>query len=360
MVKIYSEKEYIDRSGLPAKVLRIIGVPIYTMKISKGWRKHKYLLGLLKIREKEAVRQIYILGIKVWQRKDKLKELKLMNEHILRRLQEQNDRLDRKLNDFQRETVNKIQTAALVASQHSKVFPQFKNKHKGEVGVLVATAPTMLYYEPIKNAIHFGVNTSYQNEKINLDYWLALDLAPIKPYIDEIQKKDFVKFFGQVYEMFPYCYYDAGLHIPDEVIENSKNSFKYYLEHGNYNQININIEQSLLPDLRSCVFQALYIMLYMGLKKIYIVGCDASATGYFNNDKQPINQLLVDLPKSWKLIKSYIENFYPDVEIISVNPVGLKGLFRDVYTQSYLDSNPEIKEKLGDDIEILEVNKRED
>ena len=354
MVKIYSEKEYIDRSGLPAKVLRIIGVPIYTMKMSKGWRKHKYLLGLLKIREKEAVRQIYILGIKVWQRKDKLKELKLMNEHILRRLQEQNDKIDKKLNAFHRETVNKIQTAALVASQHSKVFPQFKNKHKGEVGVLVATAPTMLYYEPIPNAIHFGVNTSYQNEKINLDYWLAMDFGPIKPYLEEIREKDFIKFFGQVYWAYPHPYYNLWkVHIPNSYIESCENAYKYYVEHGNYNQININIEQSLLPDLRSCVFQAAYIMLYMGVKKMYIVGCDASATGHFNGDEQMKNTLVRDLPISWAKFKEYAEAFYPDVEIVSVNPVGLRGLFKDVYTESYLNEHPEIREELGFDIDIL-------
>ena len=30
------------------------------------------------------------------------------------------------------------------------------------------------------------------------------------------------------------------------------------------------------------------------------------------------------------------------MEIISVNPVGLKGMFHDMYTESYLDAHPEI------------------
>ena len=31
-------------------------------------------------------------------------------------------------------------------------------------------------------------------------------------------------------------------------------------------------------------------------------------------------------------LKNLRDRIYPDVEIISVNPMGLKGLFRDVYT----------------------------
>lgn len=45
---------------------------------------------------------------------------------------------------------------------------------------------------------------------------------------------------------------------------------------------------------------------------------------------------------------------YPDMEIISVNPVGLKGLFRDVYTESYLNDHPEIDRK------TVEILKEED
>ena len=55
------------------------------------------------------------------------------------------------------------------------------------------------------------------------------------------------------------------------------------------------------------------------------------------------------------MLKNIISNLYPKTEIISVNPVGLKGLFKDVYTQSYVDEHPEL---LNENIEILkpEVN----
>ena len=40
----------------------------------------------------------------------------------------------------------------------------------------------------------------------------------------------------------------------------------------------------------------------------------------------------------------------PDIEIISINPVGLKGLFHDVYTEEYLIDHPEINRE---EIEIF-------
>jgi len=41
-------------------------------------------------------------------------------------------------------------------------------------------------------------------------------------------------------------------------------------------------------------------------------------------------------------VKKFAALHYPDTEIISVNPVGLKGMFHDMYTESYLDAHPEL------------------
>lgn len=41
-------------------------------------------------------------------------------------------------------------------------------------------------------------------------------------------------------------------------------------------------------------------------------------------------------------MKTFVENFYPETEIISINPVGLWGLFRDVYTEEFLATQTEL------------------
>ena len=55
------------------------------------------------------------------------------------------------------------------------------------------------------------------------------------------------------------------------------------------------------------------------------------------------------MKKEWNIIKKIAPVFYPETEIISVNPVGLKGMFHDVYTKSYLQDHPEI------DIQKVEI-----
>ena len=75
----------------------------------------------------------------------------------------------------------------------------------------------------------------------------------------------------------------------------------------------------------SIIFPLLQHMLYMGFNKIYLVGCDGGYTQGKSSDD--INLL------NWR--KKFVEFkniYYPEVQIISVNPVSLKGWFDDIYT----------------------------
>ena len=47
------------------------------------------------------------------------------------------------------------------------------------------------------------------------------------------------------------------------------------------------------------------------------------------------------------------DSFYPDTEIISINPIGLKGIFKDVYTEDFLNDNPGIDKN---SVEIVDLN----
>lgn len=246
-----------------------------------------------------------------------------------------------------------------VARQHSKVFPQFKNINKGKAGVIVATGPTMLYYKK-KDLVHFVVNDAFI--KVQPDYWFAIDARNNSKYYDQLAETDFVKFYGQCIASDKiHCYKaldnSVTYHIPDCVIENSKNAHKFYFNHPDY-EINRDIETQCLPDFGSVVFSALYFAIYSGCKKIYLVGCDCSCNGYFDrkehNDDWIKGNVVETLLNSWKVFKRFIEVYYPDVEVISINPVGLKRLFKDVYTQEYLDANPHILEELAGNITILE------
>ena len=100
--------------------------------------------------------------------------------------------------------------------------------------------------------------------------------------------------------------------------------------------IHRNICKHGLIDFGSVAFAALHFSLFTYPKRIYLVGCDTSQAGHFYDKPQSRSSLDVRNVKiGYARMKMFARLYYPDTEIISVNPVGLKGLFRDVYTDSY-------------------------
>jgi hypothetical protein len=71
-------------------------------------------------------------------------------------------------------------------------------------------------------------------------------------------------------------------------------------------------------------------------KRIYLVGCDCNQKGHFNDQNEKGKEIiwsegLIEMIESYKNIKEFRNLFYPETEIISINPVGLKGMFNDAY-----------------------------
>ena len=99
-----------------------------------------------------------------------------------------------------------------------------------------------------------------------------------------------------------------------------------------------------LPDFTSVVFSAVGYALWTTPKKIYIVGADCSE-GHASSLKINYSSNLSRLIEYWKELKNFASWYYPDIEIISVNPVGLKGLFKDVYTENYINSSDLLKKE---------------
>lgn len=347
-MEIYSKRTEKDGSTR----VRIFGITVKRRYFKKGYWVKKYLGGIYKNKRNDEKKIYYILGIKTKEKKFQKPVTGNPNTEAIISAMRKEIGLLRK--DIQQRT----QAAVTVAIQHQKVFPQFKNIHKGKDAVIIGTAPTLNYYTPIKDAIHIGVNMAYQ--KLDLDYWFCIDNKGLHGSEEELKNTQFVKFFGQAYETFPYHYYREKRHNTNSLIESCKNAYKYYVDISNFTSINTDIETQMFPDIGGCIFSALYFTLYTGVKRIYIVGCDASATGHFNGTEQVVGKLVLNWPNYWKIFKTFSEIFYPDVEFISINPVGLKGMFKDVYTEAYLEANPNIKEELGEDIHILNGFKSEE
>lgn len=234
---------------------------------------------------------------------------------------------------------------------HSKVFPKYKSIYKDESLVLVASGPTLNYYERVKGLIHIGVNHTISKENIDLDYLFVQDYLGEQQEITNNYRKNICKKF------YGYHCYEGGLRETDV---DETNAERYYfidqIPPTSYLQLaNPNILTRPLNTWSSVIFPALEFALWTHPKKIHLVGCDSTANGhYYYKDVDPN----VSFPPNcnvkygWEMMQIYIRNHYPDVEIISVNPVGLKGMFKDVYTENYLKDHPEIDRNSAEIIKV--------
>jgi len=213
------------------------------------------------------------------------------------------------------------------AAAHPAVFHKYKNCLLGKDLVFIAAGPTLDKYTPLPGAVHMGVNRTYQS-RIPLDYHVALGWQHV-PDEDLLNYRagQCTKFYGYSYE--PYnsmrTRIDSG-----ELVER----FYFTMQGcGTPDMIPHNPEYAPIMVMESVVTGAMQIALWMHPRRIYLVGCDSDSSGYFSSEKSDVAQSLGDtrMRLAWERVKEFADDLYPDVEIISINPRGLRGLFRDQY-----------------------------
>ncbi len=232
-----------------------------------------------------------------------------------------------------------------VVSLHQKVFPQFKNIHEGEDVVVVGCGPTLHYYDPISDAKHIFLNRAFRCEKIKFDYGFIWDVQGFirdddSVAIEEFGNYDCIKFCGvflhdrvespfkvnctrgQLYRFYSSARWKIGLPAIDTVI------------HG-------DLSVYPLADFMSISFAALHFALWTQPRRIFLVGLDTVMNGSFDGRQNPYH--FKEMLQGYTLFQEFITMHYPATEIISVNPVGLRGMFRDVYTPSYIQAHPDVE-----------------
>lgn len=231
---------------------------------------------------------------------------------------------------FNRQYLEQI-NIELAKFYHSKAFKDYKNYNLGKDVVLVASGPSVkdLDYSIFpQNAVYVGVNKSFLIENILLDFLFVNDWHKDQDIIDNYKGNDCKKF----YSLLPYRHlYNPNLHTIPEINLLNANASRFVLDEVVNRKIAYNIEVEPIGDFQSTTFSALQFIFYTNPKKIYLVGCDCSNNGHFYSD--PCRDILCNtLIGNWKRFKHFADIYYPNIEIISVNPVGLKGLFSDLYT----------------------------
>lgn len=242
-----------------------------------------------------------------------------------------NKQLHNQTYNLQQWISNEVFAANYIKSLHEKTFPQFKDCNKDKEVVIVATGPTMKNYQPIENAIHIGINRAFRRKEIPLDYIFTIDYSGEK-FVDEILEYPNAKKFIGISTM---------KHDSQTFLQKCAIPLHYY-NHDNVYPYASDYPRNLgypdlshfgLLDFGSTAHSAFHFALYTHPKKIYLVGCDCSGGGYFiNGSKQRIDAKY--MVEGWEKLEAFWQQYYPDVEVISINPVNLKGLFKDIYTDA--------------------------
>lgn len=250
-----------------------------------------------------------------------LEKIKEMNRNRLRKRKIKLRAEDK----IERAKTISIQEALTISKQNGKVFCKYKGIMKGEGEVvLLATGKTLRDYVPIANAIHIGVNgTASVPEICNIiDYYFAQDYG-VKGIYDDIRSlRCQALFFGRPVNPVKLPH----IIIPESWIE--ENEANLYYTGYPFREFRQDLLTFGLPDFGSVIFSAFAFALWLHPKTIYLVGCDCSA---IYCDGRVRSDSFANLIDAWKEAKEFADIYYPDVKLCSINPVGLKGLFEDLY-----------------------------
>lgn len=303
------------------KIFNIFGIKI-KLDIKSGF-KHRYkrfLSKIFSIKKENAHKIITILGIKF-----KIKEI-----------QQYKPLTKREISDIIQKNLN-----TLVLHQNN--FAKYKNFYEGKTIVLCGAGPTLKYYQPIENCIHIALNRSFLYDKVQFDYIFAQDWRSIQNLQEELinyNPKTCKKILG-TQNNNPTC------EIPEEFAIKC-NGVRYNTDNECWPNCKFALDISCNPfgNFHTVALVALQFILYTNPQRIYIVGCDSVPTGHFTNKNENNDtikehlanqqQFSGNMQTEWVQAKEFIDMHYPNTEIISINPVGLKGLFNDYYTENYL------------------------
>jgi len=215
-----------------------------------------------------------------------------------------------------------IQRSISTAALHQKTFSKFKNIHQGQEIVLVACGPTAKDYKRIDGAIHIGVNRAFRLENIDLHYLFIQDYHLGKSCLqaaNQYKPESCKKFYGLIDH-----YSD---HIIPESDASKANALRYrtdYMLNYKKSQFRYFIDSEPLGDFGSVAFSAIQFALWTNPRTIYLIGCDCSE-GYFDGQASTMSATHLVLP--WIQLKEFAHVYYPETEIKSIYPIGLKGLF---------------------------------
>lgn len=318
---------------------------MFIKKIQKNNKKYIKICGL-KIRYKdntlnETLNKVNCLLGHHEHLLDKINEISNMHNAISNHLNEISNHLHRTIQHSSEilQKIDFLESITLPAMQvHKHVFEKYRGIHKGKSIVLLGSAPSLNLYEPVvEDAIYIGVNETFLCDKFKLDYLFVQDKMrknDLYKAANQYKGNDCKKFYGVHYCDQPVSVYDVleakaerYFFVDREIPSNDLKGF--------FSDITLR-PFNVWSTVGHCAFE---FALWTQPNEIYLVGFDCARTGHFHEEKNEHSnsdwyKMMFDrMFYGWNYYRKFAETYYPETQIISVNPVKLKGLFnKDIYT----------------------------
>ena len=199
----------------------------------------------------------------------------------------------------------------------------FKNKHYGEVAYFMCSGPSINHFEEQEPGKYIIVNRT----------------GAAKPKLLEKASYVITEEYSPEYKQLPQdCFY---MHRFYDDVNDHRNVIISSQRTGIESEIEYTSISKKLHGVSSMSYIALLYTCYLGFSKIYLVGADASTGNIYGDlDTHSSNRDYSAHKVGYPALFEQIKIKYPKTTIISMNPVGLKGIFhQDVFTNHFQTLN---------------------
>lgn len=213
----------------------------------------------------------------------------------------------------------------------NKVFKKYQNSFLGQSCNVFGTGPSLVKYKRNNAKINIGVNEIIYYDTIMDFYFLADAGNKTRGY-----KSDPAKY--EAYSPTIDKFYRSAKSLCNHPKLPSNLTGSYYTTNhllscykSGKNPIMIDTFSEkiheFIVDGGSIIFDAMQFALYCGFQTINLIGCDCDyKDGSFYADKSKCRGK--NMISGWSVMKKFIDNQYPEVNVITVNPVEMD-LFND-------------------------------
>lgn len=214
--------------------------------------------------------------------------------------------------------------AMSMASSINRKLAKYKGINCDKNVYIIGGGPSVkkFNYKKTSEDIMIGINRVFKDGRFEFDYLFVQDQLP-EGFDDFLGYRgdDCIKFMAINPNSASYGIKDFKLRGEYE---------RYVLASRMMKGVPSDITLEPFADLRGTVFSALQFAVYTNPKKIYLVGIDCSSEKnvYNSNDDDYRYQL-----EGWKIMKKSLADMEMIERVVSINPVGLKNMFKDECTE---------------------------